>query len=439
MSTVTEVSVTASARRKSTMFKKTRVNLIVMYSSLIGCILFIMVLLFYFLLSNTISNSVEEQLNLTSQRILAEWKNNMPSPNKKATYVNYSFIPLNQFFILTSEDGEVLFHSLRDEDLLSFFKSTLAEQQSASKQAQYTTFTFQEDRSFKLFSIENSDKTVLYIGMEVTENANLLSNMKWMLTLFAAMLLLVSIGMGYWFSKRAMVPIQRAYQRQQDFVSDASHELRTPLSIMQASIEILEEEHKKLSSFHQKVLADMKEELASMTRMLEGLLTLARSDSGRLEIIREHFDLSDLTLSTSEAFELLSAQMQIRISCTISNGGPIIFYGDKERIKQLLYILLDNAIKYSKPGGEIQVRLLKKENSVTIQISDTGIGIPQEKIRYIFERFYRIDNGRSRSLGGVGLGLSIAAWIVEAHSGQIKVTSELGAGTMVQIMLPAIK
>jgi signal transduction histidine kinase len=171
------------------------------------------------------------------------------------------------------------------------------------------------------------------------------------------------------------------------------------------------------------------------------LLTLARSDSGRLEIIREQFDLSDLTLSSSEAFELLSAQMQIRISCTISNAGPIIFNGDKERIKQLLYILLDNALKYSKPGGEIQVqvRLIKKENSVMIQISDTGIGIPQEKIRNIFERFYRVDNGRSRSHGGVGLGLSIAAWIVEAHSGQIKVTSELGTGTMVQIMLPAIK
>jgi signal transduction histidine kinase len=423
------------------MFKKTRVNLIVMYSSLIGCILFIMVLLFYFLLSNTISNSVEEQLNLTSQRILAEWKNNMPIPNNKATYVNYGFIPLNQFFVLTSEDGEVLFHSLRDEDLLSFFKSTLTEQQAASKQAQYTTFTFQENRAFELFSIENSDKTVLYIGMEVTENANLLSYMKWMLTLFAAMLLLVSIGMGYWFSKRAMVPIQRAYQRQQDFVSDASHELRTPLSIMQASIEIIDEERKKISSFHQKVLADLKEELVHMTRMLEGLLTLARSDSGRLEIIREQFDLSDLTLSSSEAFELLSAQMQIRISCTISNAGPIIFNGDKERIKQLLYILLDNALKYSKPGGEIQVQvgLIKKENSVMIQISDTGIGIPKEKIRNIFERFYRVDNGRSRSHGGVGLGLSIAAWIVEAHSGQIKVTSELGTGTMVQIMLPAIK
>lgn len=420
-------------------------NLTVMYSSLIIGILFLMLLLFYFLLSSTISNNVEKQLNLTSQNILDEWKNKSgpgstdeQKKNPDTPYINYDFIPLNQFFILTSEDGAVLSHSLRDSELLAFFKSTLAEQQVASQTAQYTTFIFRENRAFKLFSIENRDNTVLYVGMEVTENEVLLSKLKWSLTLFAAFLLLVSIGLGYWFSKRAMVPIQRAYQRQQDFVSDASHELRTPLSILQASLEIIEEEQQHLPSFHQKVLADMKEELARMTRLIEGLLTLARSDSGRLEIIQEYFDLKQLVTSSSEVFEVLSAQRQVRISCEIINDGEIMINGDKERIKQLLYILLDNAVKYSKPGGKIQVRLIKKENSATIEIADNGIGIPHEKLPYIFERFYRIDNGRSRSLGGVGLGLSIAAWIVEAHKGQIKVGSQLGEGTTIEVMLPAI-
>jgi signal transduction histidine kinase len=169
--------------------------------------------------------------------------------------------------------------------------------------------------------------------------------------------------------------------------------------------------------------------------MIEGLLTLARSDSGRLEIIREYFDLRQLAQTASEAFEMLASQSQIRITCQIANDGEFILFGDKERIKQLLYILLDNAIKYNKPGGEIEVKLIKKENSVILQITDTGIGIPQEKIPNIFERFYRIDVGRSRSQGGAGLGLSIAAWIVDAHDGRIKVTSKLGEGTMVQIML----
>jgi signal transduction histidine kinase len=423
------------------MFEKTRMKLIVMYSSLIVCILFIMILLFYFLLSNTIAKAEEKQLSLTSQRILSEWKSKMPSSNTdeksiNATYINYNFIPLNQFFVLTSENGDVLYHSLRDENLLTFFKSTFEEQQIASNSPQYTTFTYQGGRAFKLFSIESSNHTVLYMGMEVTENTTLLSQMKWLLTVFAFLLLLVSFGVGFWFSKRAMVPIQRAYQRQQDFVSDASHELRTPLSIMQASIEIIEEEQSHLSIFHQKVLTDMKVELTRTTHMLEGLLTLARSDSGQSEIMREYFDLSELAASSSEKFNLLSAKLDIPISYTGSTDSEFIYYGDKERIKQLLYILIDNAIKYSKSTGEIKVRLIKKEKTAILEISDTGVGIPQEKIPYIFERFYRVDSGRSRSLGGVGLGLSIAAWIVKAHGGQIKVNSVLGEGTMVQIMLP---
>jgi two-component system sensor histidine kinase CiaH len=135
--------------------------------------------------------------------------------------------------------------------------------------------------------------------------------MKWLLTLSAVLLLIVSIGMGYLFSKRAMVPIQLAYQQQQDFVSDASHELRTPLSFMQTSIEIIEEEQTNLSTFHQKVMIDMKEELARVIRMIEGLLTLVRSDSGRLEIIREYFDLRHLAQTVSGAFEKLAAQKQI--------------------------------------------------------------------------------------------------------------------------------
>ncbi|MBB6670222.1 sensor histidine kinase [Cohnella nanjingensis] len=427
------------------MFKKTRTKLIVMYSGLIGLILLIMVILFYFLLSNTISNGEEKQLRLTSEMILKEWNNKMPqtvpSSPAKATYINYVFIPLNQFFVLTSEDGAVLFHSLRDEALLSFLKPALEENLAASQYAQYTTFKFQGDRAFKFCSIENQDRTVLYIGMEVTDNVKLLSNMKWVLGLIAGLLLLVSIGMGYWFSKRAMVPIQRAYARQQDFVSDASHELRTPLSIMQASVEVLEEEQNALPAFHQKVLKDMKEELGRLTRMIEGLLTLARSDSGRLEIARDYFDLGALLQSSSKAFQILGTQRNIQISCSTahSGGSGFMFYGDEERMKQLLYILLDNAIKYNQPGGEIQVRLWRKDHHAVIQVSDTGIGIPQENVPYIFDRFYRIDKGRSRLRGGVGLGLSIAAWIVEAHQGQIKVTSKLGEGTTVQIMLPSIE
>lgn len=431
-----------------------------MYSALIGCILTLMVLLFYIILSNSLSQGEKNQLNLTSKLLLKRWELVTPSeelanPKRRflieeqlkkglidqnnETYIYYDFVPYNQFFILMSSDGKIQLHSLQDSDFFSYMKSSISTLLQKEDSDSLLTIPIQNKRALQLYRvpIEFLDGSVLFTGIETTDNVNLLHQMRWILACIAVLVLVLSIGIGYWFSGRAMIPIKRSYKRQQDFVTDASHELRTPLSILHASIEILEEEQTKLPLFHQKVLEDMKKELIRMTRMMEGLLTLARSDSGRLEIDQSYFDLKKMVETTLEAFKLLADQQQIYLTSEISlQDSDCMFYGDEERLKQLLYIVLDNALKYSKSGGEIHLEIRKKTSDIYISVSDTGIGIPPEETPYIFERFYRVDKGRSRLNGGVGLGLSIAAWIVDAHGGQINAYSKLGIGTTIQVIFP---
>ncbi|MCZ8515714.1 HAMP domain-containing sensor histidine kinase [Paenibacillus filicis] len=192
-----------------------------------------------------------------------------------------------------------------------------------------------------------------------------------------------------------------------------------------------------LPEYHRKVLTDMKRELSRMTRLIDDLLVLARNDSGQLEIMRQPFDLKMTVESTVMAFSLLSDKREISLvwDVQLTDGDPS-FRGDEERLNQLLYILLDNALKYNKPEGEIRLEVRKTPQELQIGVTDTGIGIPSEDLPHIFDRFYRVHKGRSRSSGGVGLGLAIAAWIVKAHGGRIRAESRVGEGTAVKVTLP---
>lgn len=438
------------------MFRRTKKMLIVMYSGWIIAILAAMMIMFYVILYKGLTGGTERQLEETSGLLINQW-NKMPVVSELAnpkreliakltveesgldlfmpnmeSYISYDFVPFNQFFLLLTADGTLKLHSLGDGKLLAFLRDSVAQSPGNN------TFLYDNDRSIQVQMRKLDNGMTLYTGMEVTDNIRFLRRMVWLLILLAVVFAGLSAAMGYWFSHKAMIPIQRSYQRQQNFVSDASHELRTPLSIMQTSLEILEEKEQLLPDFHRKVLAGMKSELSRITRMTEELLFLARSDSGELRIHRSPFDLKAMVESTIDAFALLSGKQNIDLSGSVELPGDArMFNGDEKRLKQLLYILLDNAIKYNKPEGKIRLDVRKIKQDLQICVSDTGIGIPREEIPNIFERFYRVDKGRSRSCGGAGLGLSIASWIVKAHGGHMHVESELNQGTTVRIRIPA--
>ncbi|QNK59892.1 cell wall metabolism sensor histidine kinase WalK [Paenibacillus sp. PAMC21692] len=244
----------------------------------------------------------------------------------------------------------------------------------------------------------------------------------------------ISIFAGLYLAKRALVPIRSSWEKQQQFMADASHELRTPLAVLQTHTELLlrhpghtiEEESMEIST--------MLKEIKRMNKLVNGLLTLAQSDSEGLELQLRPVRLDDLTRGVAKQFLPLAAMKNILLSVYLPEESTIS--GDEERLQQLLMILLDNAIKYTLHGGKVRASCKKTASGVELKIQDTGPGIPREELPFIFERFYRGDKTRNRTEGGTGLGLSIAQWIVTRHGGKIEADSVLHKGTTIVMTFP---
>lgn len=225
--------------------------------------------------------------------------------------------------------------------------------------------------------------------------------------------------------------LETAYRLQQRFVSDASHELRAPLTAIQGNLELLRRQRGMSEAEREEALAEAEREATRLTRLVADLLALARADAGA-HLKRRPVDLDAVVLEAfREARQLARGQ-----TLTLEPFEPAQVMGDEDRLKQLVLILLDNALKYTPAGGQVTLGLQRHDGSVEIVVRDTGIGIPPEDLPHVFERFYRADPARSRDPGGTGLGLSIARWIVEQHSGQIVLTSEPGQGTTAIVSLP---
>ena len=275
----------------------------------------------------------------------------------------------------------------------------------------------------------------LYVGKDITFVYELLQWTLIVLIVFAILFVVAAYYMSNRMSKKAMVPISEAFQRQRQFVADASHELRTPLSVIQSSIEAIEMTVDLADDdFARKLVFNMKDEVKRMTHLLSDLLTLARSDSGTIELHQEFFNLTALVQKVIDSVQPLAQQKYIHLSY---DGIDVVnSYGDYERLHQLLYILLDNAIKYTPEDGQVIVKLDSNAQFVTICVQDSGIGISEEEQPFIFERFYRADKVRSRQMGSFGLGLAIAKWIVDAHHGTIHVESKLHQGSTFIVTIP---
>lgn len=280
---------------------------------------------------------------------------------------------------------------------------------------------------------------VLYVGMDVTSMFRLLKWSTFILLSLGVLFIAVAVAFSYFMSKRALVPIQDAYNRQRQFVADASHELRTPLSVIFSSVEALKMDMSLTSdAFSRKTIERLGDETKRMTKLINDLLTLARTDDAKLQIEKKPFDLQACAQHTLHSLQELANKKNITLQFHTSE--QIEFVGDEDKCTQLLYILLDNAIKYTPEGGTVSLSfkqyVTKQRKVVEISVSDTGIGIAPEHLPHIFDRFYRADKARTRQIGGHGLGLSIAKWIVEAHNGHIQVESEVGKGTTFTLTFP---
>lgn len=224
-----------------------------------------------------------------------------------------------------------------------------------------------------------------------------------------------------------------AFQYSRRFVADASHELRTPLTVLQGELESLVQEQ-RLDPEWQERLGSALEEVERLTQIVEGLFAISRLDAGEAAAEWVKFDLAQLAAATADQMNLLAEDKNIRLTC--APASAVWVEGDRSRLKQVVVNLLDNAIKYTPEGGAVTLSVSAHAHHAVMEVVDNGVGIAPEVLPRVFERFFRVDQARSRGQGGAGLGLSIVKSICAAHHGNVTVTSTAGKGSAFRVELP---
>jgi heavy metal sensor kinase len=317
---------------------------------------------------------------------------------------------------------------------------------------------------------------LVQIATPLDEFYEALDGFRWLLLLSSPILLLLASAGGYWLSRRALAPVdqitqearritaqnlsrrlavphtrdelqrlsetlngmlerlEKAFQRVTQFTADASHELRTPVALMRTRAEVALRKPRPEDEYRE-TLDQILRELERTSGLIEKMMLLARADSGMEALQRHHLNLAESVAEACREGRTLALAKQIAFHEQLPEA-PVWVEGDAQSLARLFLILIDNALKYTAPGGRMEVILSAHAGSAVAEFRDTGIGIAAEDLPHIFERFYRSDRARSRESGGAGLGLSIGRWIAEAHGGTIEVRSTPGKGSVFAVRLP---
>ncbi|MEJ2601269.1 MAG: HAMP domain-containing sensor histidine kinase, partial [Anaerolineales bacterium] len=271
---------------------------------------------------------------------------------------------------------------------------------------------------------------VLQIGRLLSDQDRVSSQLFSGLAILGGLSVLM-LGLGsWWLSGRTMGPAQRAWNQQQQFVSNASHELRTPLTLLRATAEYGLRQNQ--SSSKKAALKDILDETDYMSKLVDDLLLLSRLDAHRLKLAREPIQLSEILGEVSRQIAKVASNQGVPIELGDVHGSV---WGDPTRLRQVLLILLDNALNHTSTGGKIRLETRLRGRLRQILVSDNGEGIPSQHLHHVFERFYQVEAGSNENRSS-GLGLSIAKGLMEAQGGTIHVESQVGKGTQFSIALP---
>jgi signal transduction histidine kinase len=283
------------------------------------------------------------------------------------------------------------------------------------------------------------DGGLLVVGQSLQPEQTALHSLLLVLVGGGGLGVLLSLGAAWFLAGRALIPIQQAFQRQQEFVADASHELRTPLTVLRSATDLLHNYRAEPLDNNGELFDDMRGEIGRMERLAQDLLTLARSDAGGLELMTALLEVADIAREVVRRTTPLAEGHGVHLTLHVDpQPQPATVEADPDRLQQVLLILIDNAVKHTPTGGDVEVRVRRHGQTALVEVADTGSGIAPEHLPRIFDRFYRADKARARDQGGTGLGLAIAKMLVEAHDGQMQLSSTLGVGTQVTISLPLI-
>ncbi len=468
------------------MFKSIRSRLTAWYVVMLATILILFSVLLYYFLSQRLYESVDNSLKVSAsvarKTALIKYPR-APLPGLEMFFEQFlGYGNLNKFYRIYDSSGNVG-PQYKGVDASQFPLTQEAYSAALKDQITYETFVLKERYPIRVITMpvirNNTLANLIQVGTSLEGVHETLSNLRlFLFTSIPAVLLLAGLT-GRFIAKRALAPVAKITQTARDiahganlnkripqpkvqdeiglmvttfnemmdrlansfaqmrqFSSDASHELRTPLTVLKGQSELFLNKTRSLKEY-QDVLSSNLEEINYMSRILDDLFVLSKSDESQLPWKLKHVDLAPIIEEICRHAEVLADEKNIRI--VIAYLEPVPVMGDAHRLRQLIWNLLHNAIKYTPEGGEVKIALQELKECAYLTIQDSGIGIPDSDQPNIFNRFYRVDKARSRIEGGSGLGLSICKSIVQWHQGEIDLDCKVGEGTKFKIKLPKSK
>lgn len=438
------------------MFKKLRNRLLIMNLLIISILMFIAFSTIYFMIYNNIHTTIARDLYRSSdiKRIFDlpppvsndDNNNSLDNPNIKDTQDNKDTqYELGFLFDNSDKDGfpdkSITFNIYTDTSnnillVQSFFDADDSFYTNALKAIVDTDdheghFTL--DGNVWAYLITPRTNEIQYTFIDMTAQQKVLDRLVFTFLIVSIMSLLAIFIISNFLTNRSIRPIKDAFEKQKSFISDASHELKTPLAVIRTNVDVLISN--KSNAEDTKWLNYIKSEVERMGKLTNDLLYLTQmEDVETSHLMKNTVNLNDKIENILLGMDAIAFEKEIDLSYTMDSN--VLVKGNSEQLVQIIMILLDNALKYTPIKGTIHLNLTKSHRHATIAVTNSGEGIPEESIPYIFDRFYRVDKARSRSEGSFGLGLSIAKAIVEQHGGRISCESQQGVSTTFSIKLP---
>ncbi len=415
------------------MFAGIQRRLLLWYAGVLAAILLLAGIFLYAAMQQVLLGQVDGSLSHSVQIVLSQNPGTCDLPDFQRAGIAYA--------ACYDASGSVVAASRPTGDVPSFLDASLAHRAIASGSASDTIDGGPGFGAIRRYALAVRDQAdghllgVVQVGILISDRTQALSTLQMLLLEVGALTLLGATLGGIILSRRALAPARLAVERQQQFIGDASHELRTPLTLLRADAEVLLRGRDQLSTDDAALLEDIVVETEHLSAIATSLLTLARLDAGTYHLERDVVSLAEVVSSVLHRTQALASEQQIALQQ--ASIGPSLVVGDRRLLEQLALILLDNAIKYNRSGGQVTLRTYTAGHETYLEVHDTGEGIPPEHLARLGERFYRVDKARSREAGGAGLGLSIARGIASAHGGALQLSSVPGQGTIVVVRLPA--
>lgn len=400
------------------LFTPARVRLTAWYVSVLAAVLIVLGSVLYLVVRSQLLNGVDNGVKLVAARAAEQWvaTNSVNSRDLSTGPYTVNWLTASQ---LTFGTNNGLIHFDKDSMLAAVQHRTDLRSTGSSGDRQ---------RVYSVRVEAPGREAIIQVTRSTEPEHEALDKLLiGLLVGGAAGLILAAVG-GWWLAGKSLRPVRVAFERQHAFVSDASHELRTPLAVIRANAEFLQTEQPENVE-----VRDIVGETDRLSMLVDTLLAVARDDEGARASYTP-VDLTDVVETAVASFKPLAVEHELEL--TYATPDRLMVTGDRDQLRQVLVILLDNAVRYTPNGGRIHVQARPDGKDAVLTVHDTGIGIPEQALEHVFERFYRGDEARNRQSGGAGLGLAIARDLVTRHAGRISVTSTEGAGTTFTIQIP---